>query len=332
MTEQITFIFSLLSVYAVIVIGILIWRSNMPRRMRPVVYTFVIALISFLLLDRVPQGWVFELVVTAAFLLPYSTWQLSRAIFSDETWPPTRFFGYAIPVLIWYHTCAILFDHDYAGVYVSMLMRIATISFLVLSVIESQRGKKDDLVKGRIQLRKFFIYFVAITGLVTVLSETSLGHTDLLTLKLIQRGAIVLFSSYFLIVNTHWRDQFFAKKPQVATPVNQPMIDHINEVMANQQYYKKEGLTIGQLAEKLGEQEYKLRSVINQEMGYRNFPAFVNSFRIEEAKTLLTDQGSAALTIQEIAFEVGFSSIGPFNRAFKAATSQTPKEYRENQP
>ena len=300
--------------------------------MRPVVYTFLVALIGFLFLDRAPQGWVFELVVTAAFLLPYATWQLSRAIFSDETWSPVKFFGYAIPVLIWYHACALLFDNDIASVYASMLMRITTITFLVLSIIESQRGKKDDLVRGRIKLRKFFIYFVAITGLITVLSETSLGQTDLLTLKLIQRGAIMLFASYFLIVNTHWRDQFFAKKPQVVTALNQPMIDRINEVMADQQYFKKEGLTIGQLAEKLGEQEYKLRSVINQEMGYRNFPAFVNSFRIEEAKTLLTDNGSAALTIQEIAFEVGFSTIGPFNRAFKAATSQTPKEFREKRP
>ena len=304
------------------------WKSNLPKRMRPVVYTFLVALINFLLLDRAPQGWAFEIVVTAAFLLPYTTWQLSRAIFSDETWSPLKFFGYAIPVLVWYHSCAFFFDTDTASVYVAMLMRIATISFLVLSIIESQRGRKDDLVRGRIKLRKFFIYFVAITGLITVLSETSMGYTDLLTLKLIQRGAIMIFSSYFLIVNTHWRDQFFAQKPQPAAATNQGMIDRINEVMADQQYFKKEGLTIGQLAEKLGEQEYKLRAVINQEMGYRNFPAFVNSFRINEAKNLLTDTGSAALTIQEIAFEVGFSSIGPFNRAFKAATNQTPKEFR----
>ncbi len=297
--------------------------------MRPVVYTFLVTLICFLLLDRVPEGRAFEAIVTAAFLLPYTTWRLSRAIFSDETWATRKFFGYAIPVLIWYHACAYFFDHEAISVYAAMLMRITTISFLVLSIIESQRGRKDDLVKGRIKLRKFFIYFVAITGLITVLSETSMGYTDLLTLKLVQRGAILIFSSYFLIVNSQWRDHFFAKKPQepLAT-TNQAIIDRINEVMADQQYFKKEGLTIGQLAEKLGEQEYKLRAVINQEMGYRNFPAFVNSFRINEVKNLLTDTGSAALTIQEIAFEVGFSSIGPFNRAFKAATNQTPKEFR----
>ena len=297
--------------------------------MRPVVYMFLVALICFLLLDQAPQNWVFEVVVTLTFLLPYSIWQLSRAIFSDETWPSLKLFGWAIPVLAWYHACAISFDIESVSVYVSVLMRTTTITFLVLSVIESQRGKKDDLVKGRIKLRKFFIYFIAITGLITVLTETSLGYTDLLTLKMAQRGAIMLFSTYFLIANTKWQDHFFARQPQTSEIKNQVAIDKINEVMTDQQYFKTEGLTIGQLAEKLGEQEYKLRAIINQEMGYRNFPAFVNSFRIEEAKTLLTDTGSTALTIQEIAFEVGFSSIGPFNRAFKAATDQTPKEYRD---
>lgn len=329
MTDQLTLIFSLISVYVATVIGILIWRSNLPKTMRPVVYLFIVALISFLLLDRVGGDWGFEVCVTFTFLLPYSVWQLSRAIFSDNPLPPLRLFGYAIPVIIWYHALALVFDMESLAVYVAVTMRLTTISFLVLSIIESQRGKKDDLVKNRLRLRKFFIYFIAITGVITVLTETSLGQTDLLTLKMFQRGAIMLFSTYFLIANSKWQEGFFAKKPQIVGPKNQTMIDRINAIMADQQYFKKEGLTIGQLAEKLGEQEYKMRNVINQEMGYRNFPAFVNSFRIEEAKALLTDKGAAALTIQEIAFEVGFSSIGPFNRTFKAATGITPKEFRD---
>ena len=111
-------------------------------------------------------------------------------------------------------------------------MRLTTISFLVLSVVESQKGKKDDLVKGRIKLRKFFIYFVAITGVITVLTETSLGYTDLLTLKLFQRAAIMLFSTYFLIINTKWQDGFFAKKPQITGPKSEGVINQINAVMA----------------------------------------------------------------------------------------------------
>ncbi|MFI4995652.1 MAG: helix-turn-helix domain-containing protein [Hyphomicrobiales bacterium] len=42
----------------------------------------------------------------------------------------------------------------------------------------------------------------------------------------------------------------------------------------------------------------------------------------------LADPGQASVPILTIALDAGFSSIGPFNRAFKARTGQTPSEYR----
>ncbi len=37
---------------------------------------------------------------------------------------------------------------------------------------------------------------------------------------------------------------------------------------------------------------------------------------------------SADLSILEIALDSGFASIGPFNRAFKEMTGQTPRAFR----
>ena len=34
-------------------------------------------------------------------------------------------------------------------------------------------------------------------------------------------------------------------------------------------------------------------------------------------------------TILEIAFDVGFSSLGPFNRAFRETTGQSPTDFRK---
>ncbi len=99
--------------------------------------------------------------------------------------------------------------------------------------------------------------------------------------------------------------------------------------MLERELYRNERLTIGQLAESLGEHEYKTRRVINQEMGYRNFIDFINSYRIREATTLLRDRTKSNLTILEIAYKTGFNSIGPFNRAFKQATGFTPTDYRK---
>jgi AraC-like DNA-binding protein len=92
--------------------------------------------------------------------------------------------------------------------------------------------------------------------------------------------------------------------------------------------WRREGLTIGALARELGEPEYRLRRLINQRLGHRNFADFVNGFRIEAAKARLGDPGEARTTVAAIAFDLGFGSLGPFNRAFRAATGATPTEWR----
>jgi AraC-like DNA-binding protein len=95
--------------------------------------------------------------------------------------------------------------------------------------------------------------------------------------------------------------------------------------------YREEALTITALSSRLGVPEYRLRQLINQRLGHRNFAVFLNGYRIEEAMAALADPGQAEVPILTIALDAGFASIGPFNRAFKARTGQTPSEYRRAQ-
>jgi len=62
--------------------------------------------------------------------------------------------------------------------------------------------------------------------------------------------------------------------------------------------------------------------------GHRNFNAFLNRYRIEEAKAALADPEQKEVPVLTIAMDAGFQSLGPFNRAFKAATDLTPTEFR----
>lgn len=93
--------------------------------------------------------------------------------------------------------------------------------------------------------------------------------------------------------------------------------------------YAQEGLSLASLAEQLGTPEYRLRRVINQALGHRNFNAYVNGLRLAEAKQRLADPAQRQLPVLTIALDVGFGSIGPFNRAFKADTGVTPTEFRQ---
>ena len=105
------------------------------------------------------------------------------------------------------------------------------------------------------------------------------------------------------------------------------LITRIHVVM-NTQIWREEGLTIGALAGKLAVPEHRLRRAINQGLGYRNFSSFINRARIEAACKALTDPAQMSVTVLEIPYDVGFASIGPFNRAFRAEIGYNPTEYR----
>lgn len=105
-------------------------------------------------------------------------------------------------------------------------------------------------------------------------------------------------------------------------------LNRLDSTMRDRSLWQKEGLTIGKLAETVGLPEHRLRRLINHTLGHRNFPSFVNQHRIEAARAILADPANARRTVASIAFDLGFASLGPFNRAFRDATGVTPTDYR----
>ena len=75
----------------------------------------------------------------------------------------------------------------------------------------------------------------------------------------------------------------------------------------------------------MGMGEAALRTLINQELGYRNFNDFLHHYRLQEAAGRLATEDLPILTI---ALDCGYGSIGPFNRAFRQRFGMTPTEYR----
>lgn len=102
----------------------------------------------------------------------------------------------------------------------------------------------------------------------------------------------------------------------------------LERLMRQDRLYRDEALTIAGLATKLGLPEYRLRRLINQRLGYRNFRAYLNRWRLGEATDALSDPAQREVSISTIALDAGFSSLGPFNRAFKAEIGMTPTEFR----
>jgi AraC-like DNA-binding protein len=86
-------------------------------------------------------------------------------------------------------------------------------------------------------------------------------------------------------------------------------------------------LTLDQLAAQLKLRPKLLSQAINEGLG-QNFFEFINTYRIEEAKRLLTDPADKRITVLEVLYQVGFNSKSSFNTVFKKQTGLTPSEFK----
>jgi YesN/AraC family two-component response regulator len=86
-------------------------------------------------------------------------------------------------------------------------------------------------------------------------------------------------------------------------------------------------LTLVKLAEQMEISSHLLSYLINNGFD-ENFYQFVNRYRVEEAKKLLSDNNMNHLSLIGIAYEVGFNSKTVFNTTFKKITGLTPTQFK----
>jgi AraC-like DNA-binding protein len=217
--------------------------------------------------------------------------------------------------------------------------------FAGLAIAPTLMTWRDDLLEGRRRLRLFIVLAsAAYTAAIAFANLTGNIHPVpgvpnlLFGLALAAIIAIAAWSLLGLRPQQGLFASLAAPQPiAVPTPasaapltetVDPAQVAALERAMTVDRTYRQDGLTIAQLAGKLGLPEYRLRRLINQALGYRNFNAFLNFYRIADARAALADPTQADVPVLTIALDAGFSSLGPFNRAFKAETGLTPSEYR----
>lgn len=196
-------------------------------------------------------------------------------------------------------------------------------------------GRKNDLIEARRKGRPWFSIGLGLAASISIIAEVIYGGLDPRVSTL--RASVTLPMAVWAVV---WlmslqTEKLLFQPVQDKAPAA-PAIDpkdaalhgRLTDMMETERYYTEQGLTIRKLSEKLKAPEHQLRALINQGLGYKNFAAYLNHYRISYAKKVLSDLEQARLPVLTIAMDAGFNSLAPFNRAFKSMEGVTPTEFR----
>jgi AraC-like DNA-binding protein len=104
----------------------------------------------------------------------------------------------------------------------------------------------------------------------------------------------------------------------------------VEEIMRSQQIFLQSDLTLPKLATAVDCSINHLSQVINSGFGVSFFD-YLNQYRIEYARELLTRLDGQDHAILNVAYSVGFNSNSAFYAAFKKHAGQTPAHYRREQ-
>jgi len=281
-------------------------------------------------------------------------WVFVQALFDDDfALKPLHVAAWgAVATLSVVHCIALAHPLSPLALVTLGLQRSVPLVFAVLAMVAAAAHWRDDLVESRRRVRAFIVVAGVIYTLAMLMARMASAHGRLsATTALVDTaalGVIVAVMAWWLL-RVGSTDLFPSAQrlaisapsaaapqrvpdapvaPSVPDPAEERLAAALQRAMQHERVYRGEDLSVASLASRLTVPEYRLRRLINQRLGFRNFNAYVNSFRLDDARAALADPARRELPVLTIALDAGFQSIGPFNRAFKAATGLTPTEFR----
>ena len=294
--------------------------------------------LSGMLLVTAPDTLAALLCDVTSVMAPSLFWLFARLWFDDRARVGARNWaligGFALLPLA---QVLLIAATGHASIVIWSLVRIGMVGFGLAGMWEAWRGRASDLVEPRRAFRLALI--LAIGGFVLWVNALEAGRAMIGMMPLArmptQLAIFVVTLAAMLGLHATRSPELFAL-PRPPRPVDEPkpaavespLTARLRHVMGHDRAYRAEGFSLTALAQVLGEPEYRVRRAINGELGFRNFTAFLNSYRLAEVKAALADPAQREVPILTIAIDAGFGSLGPFNRAFREAEGMTPSEWR----
>lgn len=104
------------------------------------------------------------------------------------------------------------------------------------------------------------------------------------------------------------------------------LVKSLKSIMDEKQFHKNTNIKLKDIAQELSISPHQLSQLLNDNLG-KSFAAFINEYRIEDAKILLQENNQ--FTLEAIGFEAGFTSKSTFYATFKKVVGKTPSEFKK---
>ncbi|MEM1196295.1 MAG: helix-turn-helix domain-containing protein [Pseudomonadota bacterium] len=287
---------------------------------------------------KASQGWLDPWTDLVSLSTPFFVWLFARHLFER---PPSQTLVLSvIPVLLfgWLIGNFLPWTQP-AGFFILHLTALALIVDLVRVALI---GREDDLVEQRRPIRLWLPLLLAAQTasiLIFELAEVMFGvaartppaqlfNSLVILVLMLFAGLAFLRTDRELLLDTQSETEPDTDEKSLDLSPSEAVLHEKLLNAMEQGAYRTSGLTIAALASDLDTPEHRLRALINQRLGYRNFSAFLNRHRIAEARERLVDKDSVDLPVLSIAMDLGYNSLATFNRAFRTETGTTPSDYR----
>ncbi len=314
------------------------WRTSLTARLGAVTCLGGVAYVALIAIDsvgpRVAWRLPFHLMSLAT---PALFWLFALSWFDDDfRLRPWHVVTVLFVVAVGFTANYLNFATRNPILFIAVGWRTISTALVVAAIVTALRGWKADLVESRRRARLALSLAIGAVILWIVAAELPLSDwPPPVGWRVVNAASLFLLAAVLAATMLGWRDRALLSapaKPSNDTPRAEaddaPLLARLDTDMRHERLYRQDGLTITAVAARLGVPEYRLRRAINQGLGARNFNAYLNSFRLQEAEDALADPEQREVPILTIAMDAGFGSLAPFNRAFRDRHGCTPTEYR----
>lgn len=314
------------------------WRLSQTARIGAVLCVGGFCYVALVALDSAgPLAWPRLPLHLMSLATPGLFWLFAMSWFDDDfRLRPWHLAVVAALVTGGFLANYLFFTRNHAPVPLAISWRVMSIILVIAAIVTALRGRNADLVESRRRARMALSLMIALVILWIVFAELPLrGWPPPVGWRVINAASLFLLAATLALTILGWRDPALLaapEKPSIDMPRPEPddsaLLARLDADMRTERLYRQDGLTITTVAARLGVPEYRLRRAINQGLGARNFNAYLNGFRLGEARDALADPDQREVPILTIALDAGFGSLAPFNRAFRDSEGCTPTEFR----